>query len=297
MADVENAVCLGFRPKAGAYRGVPMNPETHGMKDLPADVSATHDHYHADLMSRAGIILRKVFLRIAKITRLEILENIPELKNTYKTSRAVWHLIDGEFSDFNAYGFPLQDRNTLPIIFCQALTNHSKIGVYFFIDKKQMLTDMGVVCLLDMVKNLKFWQKDIGLNPELMTIQYSDHFNSMKRFAYEFPDIHQQETLYKLILYRLYCLNRKERIVILKQKLDKGYTSLKEQYMFKRNNLISFIGVIDKKTLTPLMHSTDIAKRLDEVLIAQILNSKNPKQGGTRESLSCQRASSWHLKI
>ncbi|WP_131777693.1 hypothetical protein [Legionella fairfieldensis] len=251
ISDVGRAVALGFRPKATVYPGANTNQDVHGVIEISDSSRGDHDNYHADLLTKQGKTIRAVLRRLVNLSRQELLRHIPTFEgkpNESLFSKSTWWLIDGELTIFNKFGYQRPGSpEEIAKSFCKAFDREERINLLFSIKHNQstnQITDLGIVCFIDMVKNLSEWHK-IGFYPEFMLDKYQSNFGIAQKLASHWKN----EPIYNILIFRAFITGGEQQFPLLKKIIDDNYEYLKTELEIKRNNQIlgGFLGVIDKK--------------------------------------------------
>ena len=247
MWHIEKGVRFGFRPQAGTYPEVSANENIHNYEDVSAQTKSDHDTYHADLMSREGKTIREVLLRSADVMRRDLLAHVNSLSGTeyYQLfSKVTWKMIDGEFAFFNQSSVPRYHTDQeMAKSFCEMLDNerYQDYG-FFYYDKDGMINDMGIVCMIDMVMYPEVWQDEIGFYPEWMTSNYRASYpDSLKTY------FKPNDSLYNILIYRIWQHDNNGFSSAWEKIIDDQYDQIKQDFIFKRNNKLYFLGVVDTK--------------------------------------------------
>lgn len=268
IKDVDNAVTLDFRPKATVFPNVASNKDLHNITYYAYATAGDHDNYHADTLARQGKAIRNVSQRIKLVLRRDLLSKIPNFigKEQHELfSKAVWWLVDGEFSYFNL-GVEIPDKiNKISIFYCVALLYSSHKNNLFFkieasnskrrdsnflyskskekiIDTGKQITDTGIICFIDMARHTAAWHS-IGFAPNQMPDNYRLHYEVAQKLKGLFID----DSIYNILIYRVFILFGEKLFPLWKTIIDSHYADLNQKYVIKRNNLVKkgFLGVVN----------------------------------------------------
>ena len=256
IEDIEAGVTLGFRPKAGSYPYVPQHENIHGCRYLLEQTKGDHDNYHADMMSRLGKVIRESLLHSVDVIRRDLLRHIPNLAHlpTKKLfSKTVWKMIDAEFGYFNKPCLPrCETAEEVSLAFSRMVDADisSLRGIYIDIDSK--LNDTGIVCMIDMALHENDWL-NIGLYPNFMGDPYKGYLDFACKLK---PYYKADDSLYNIFLYRVLWIMGKDALPIWSSIINRQYDAIKNNFVFKRDNRIYFLGVFNTKANLSLKDST-----------------------------------------
>lgn len=250
VADIDRCVELGLRPGAVSFGNIPRNKEVHGYPNLSASAKRDHDFYHAQTQTRSGYTMNQVCLRIRDLSR-ELLKNCERLNDGSANrlfSRVTWKMVDGEFSTFNSGKYAQFIRSaSVPEIFCKAFHRDTRVNgsVLLFRQKGKnssiKITDLGIVTFVDMALNREAWLA-FGFDPELLVKEYKLHYENAKELK---SLLRPNDLKFNILLYRCFLLLGAEHKPAIVACLEKEYEQLSSKLVFKRNNLIDFLGLIN----------------------------------------------------
>lgn len=260
--DIRNAVRHGFRPQASPYFGVEYNTNVHGHTTNSQQTEEDHDKYHAILMSRMGLTVQQTLVELANVATKEILEKIPEISPDDLAKipfcKATWKITDAEIFGLiqRLSNGPTEKR------FCEYFetpTLRSSCDLFFStvinrvnplppnsLPRSPCVSDLGIVWFISMAKNKEYWKNEIGFNPELMPPPYEKYYAVASKLQ---PYFKNDDPIYNILIYRTYLNFSKKKFELWKNIIDVNYDKIKDQLVFKRDNRVSFLGVIDKGAL------------------------------------------------